>query len=222
MAQTFGPPFDPPRRDSLGRRPVSWTLSLDFRNSFIARRPVNVWGANTGIAFGEKRHQVTVGYYWLSYNSLQRFIDLRRDAARRLNLEYYTRTDMAFGSLMYWWNLTNNHQWMVSFPLEVGAGVASAIPIDPRTDVAQQVATRNFFMPVQLGIYTQWRASRWVGLSGQLGYRHSMFRTNLDQHYDGAYYSAGLTFYPEILRDAWWILTGGKRRQAQFAKDERP
>jgi len=211
-AQTFGPAFDPVRRDSLGHRPVNWTLNLDFRDSFIARRHVNVWGVNAGVMYGEKRHQITAGYYWLSYNSYLRFINWRRDAARRLNLAYYTKTDMAYGSLMYWWNLTNNRQWTVSFPVEAGAGVASAVPVDPHTEVSTGQTRRDFFMPVQVGVYGQWKASRWVGFSAQWGYRHSIFRTNLKQHYDGTYYSVGAVMYPELLRDGWHRLAGRKSR----------
>lgn len=206
-AQTFGPAFDPVRRDSAGRRPLTGTVNLDVRNSFIARRPINVWGVNAGVVFGEKRHQLTAGYYWLSYATYQRFITWRRDAALRLNLRYYTRTDMSYGSLMYWWNLRNNRQWTISLPLEVGAGLASAIPTDPRTEVPVGTARRDFFMPVQVGTYGQWKATRWIGLSAQLGYRHSVFRTNLKEHYDGLYYSVGTVLYPELLRDGWhkWL-----------------
>lgn len=210
-AQTFGPAFDLPRRDSLGHRPLELSLNTDFRNSFVARRPVNVWGVNAGITYGEKRHQITLGYYWLSYNSYLHFINWRRDAARHLNLEYYTKTDMAYGSLMYWWNLTNNRQWMLSVPLEIGAGVASAIPVDPRTEVVRDGSRRDFFMPLQLGFYGQWKASRWVGLSAQLGYRESIFQTKIKNHYDGIYYSFGTVLYPELLRDAWHAVTGKKR-----------
>ncbi|GAB3270758.1 hypothetical protein GCM10027347_41650 [Larkinella harenae] len=181
---------------------MRWALNLDFRNSFINRQPVNVWGVNTGIIVGPKRHQITVGYYWLSYNSYLRLINWHRNAARRLNLDYYTQTDMAYGSLMFWPNLINNRRWMFSLPVEVGAGKASTITTETQTD-AKEDARWNFFMPVQVGAYGQWKATRWIGLSAQIGYRYSVFQTNVSQHYNGTYYSVGTTLYWDFFRDIW-------------------
>ncbi|MGA0556573.1 hypothetical protein ACO2Q8_07980 [Larkinella sp. VNQ87] len=185
------------------RKAVRWTVNLDFRNSFINRQPVNVWGVNTGIVLGPKRHQITLGYYWLSYSSYLRLINWHRNAARRLNLEYYTKTDMAYGSLLFWPNVINNRRWMVSFPVEMGAGKASAARTDLQTDTLRGWAHWDFFMPVQIGAYGQWKATRWLGLSAQIGYRHSIFQTNVNEHYDGTYYSFGTVIYPEFFKDLW-------------------
>ncbi|RCR68520.1 hypothetical protein [Larkinella punicea] len=198
------------------RHPVRWTLNLDFRNSFVNRQPVNVWGVNTGIVFGEKRHQVTVGYYWLSYNSYLRLINWHRNAARRLNIEYYTKTDMAYGSLMFWGNPINNRRWLFSIPVEIGAGKASVIRQDTQTDTLRGNSRRDFFMPVQIGVYGQWKASRWIGLSAQLGYRYSVFQTNVSQHYNGTYYSVGTTLYPEFFKDIWGFIRYRKWESKPF------
>lgn len=203
FAQTVGTQLPLDSVVTPGRKPVRWTLNLDFRNSFINRQPVNVWGVNTGIVVGEKRHQITVGYYWLSYNSYLRLINWHRNAARRLNLEYYTKTDMAYGSLMFWGNPINNRRWLFSIPVEIGAGKASAVRQDTQTDTLKGWANWDFFMPVQIGVYGQWKATRWVGLSAQVGYRYSVFQTNVSQHYNGTYYSIGTTIYPDFFKDLW-------------------
>ncbi|MFD1143488.1 hypothetical protein ACFQ4C_20345 [Larkinella insperata] len=189
-----------------GRKPIRWTVNLDFRNSFINRQPVNVWGVNTGIVVGQKRHQITVGYYWLSYNSYLRLINWHRNAARRLNLEYYTKTDMAYASLLFWDNLINNRRWLFSVPIEIGAGKASAIRQDTQTDTLKGWAHWDFFMPVQAGVYGQYKATRWLGLSAQVGYRYSIFQSNVNQHYNGMYYSVGTVVYPEFFRDIWGFI----------------
>ncbi|CCH55771.1 hypothetical protein BN8_05057 [Fibrisoma limi BUZ 3] len=211
-----------PIRDTLpARQPSAYTsapdstpvaritpaINLDFRNSFLERQHVNVWGVNAGIEFGPKRHQLTLGYYWLTYATYLRLIDWRRTAARRINLDYYTRTDLWFLSLLYWWNLTNNQHWMVSLPVEVGGGIAYAMPHDLRRDVQIDRTRRDFFVPVQVGAYTQWKATRWIGFSVQLGYRYSIFQTDIDQHFNGVYYSVGLTVYPALATDFWRLLT---------------
>ncbi|WP_345265429.1 hypothetical protein [Nibrella viscosa] len=188
-------------------RPLSPAFNLDFRDSFLQRQPVNIWGVNAGIEFGAKRHQLTLGYYWLAYATYLRLIDWRRDAARRINLDYYTRTDLWFVSMLYWWNLANNKNWMVSLPVEVGGGVAYALPLDLQRDVQIDRTRRDFFVPVQVGAYGQWRASRWIGFGAQVGYRYSVFQTDINQNFNGVYYSVGVTVYPALFLDVWRWLT---------------
>jgi hypothetical protein len=76
--------------DSLRPR-LSYAISWDARSSIIKEKRVNIWGVNTGIIVGRKRNQITLGYYWLNFNSYQRLIDLRKSAAKRVNLDYYTK-----------------------------------------------------------------------------------------------------------------------------------
>ncbi|MFC5408046.1 hypothetical protein ACFPMF_01905 [Larkinella bovis] len=203
-AARAGMPLDSVKQEKT--KPIRWALNLDFRNSFVNRQPVNVWGVNSGIVLGRNRHQITLGYYWLSYSSYLRLINWHRNAARRLNLAYYTKTDMAYGSLMFWPNIINNRRWMFSLPVEMGAGKASAVTTDTRTDTLKGRSHWDFFMPLQVGAYSQWKASRWVGLNAQVGYRYSLFQTNVDQHYNGMYYSFGTVIYTEFFKDIWGYL----------------
>ncbi|GAB2561363.1 hypothetical protein [Spirosoma areae] len=188
------------------RPKIKPAFNLDFRDSFLDRQRVNVLGVNTGIEYGPKRHQLTLGYYWISYATYLRLIDWRRDAARRINLNYYTRTDLWYLNLLYWYNLTNNKRWKVSIPLEVGGGVAYALPVNLSQDLPIDRSHRSFFVPLQAGLYAQWKATRWVGLSAQMGYRLSIFQTDIDQNFNGAYYSIGISIYPALATDLWrWV-----------------
>lgn len=202
------------RPDSVAPSDTDWSahfrlkpaFNLDFRDSFLERQHVNVWGVNAGIEYGSKRHQLTLGYYWINYATYLRLIDWRRNAAQRINLDYYTRTDMWYVSLLYWWNMTNNKRWMISIPVEVGGGVAYALPLNLSQNMPIDRSRRDFFVPVQAGAYAQWKATRWVGLSAQLGYRVSVFQTAIDQNFNGSYYSIGVTIYPALVTDIWrWV-----------------
>ncbi|QMW06582.1 hypothetical protein [Spirosoma foliorum] len=197
------PPTDSVRPKPPALKPA---FNLDFRDSFLERQHINVWGVNAGFTYGRKRHQLTIGYYWLNYATYLRLIDWRRSAAQRINLNYYTRTDMWFISSMYWWNMVNNKRWLVSLPVELGGGVAYAIPLNLSQNVPVDRSRRDFFVPLQVGAYGQWRATRWVGLSAQIGYRVSIFQTAIDQNFNGSYYSIGVSLYPAFLTDVWrWI-----------------
>ena len=208
-------------RDTIGQRParasrpkISLTANLDFRDSFLYRHHVNIWGVNAGIQFGKKRSQLTIGYYWLTYDTYLRLINWRKNVARRLNLDYYLKTDMHFISTMYWWNLIHNKRWTLSIPLEIGAGLATTIPFDTLRERPINPGRRDFFLPVQAGVYGEWKAHRWIGFGAQLGYRVSVLETNLKQRYDGVYYSVGVVFYPALLTDTWNVIRGKQSLKA--------
>lgn len=187
------------RTDSSRTR---WILSLDARSTIIDRRHLNVNGIKTGIGFGNKGHKVTVGYYWLNYGSKQRLINWRKRLAESINLSYYTKTDVRFVSFAYWYPLYNKKKWVVSFPAEVGLGQETA--------AYRQISGNeylgtidSFFYPYQIGVYAEYRATPWVGLAVQTGYRDALYHGPLRRHFKGMYYSYGLTFYPgKIYRDA--------------------
>ena len=193
------------------RSTIRPAFNLDFRDSFLERQHVNVWGVNAGITYGVKRHQLTLGYYWIGYATYLRLIDWRRNAARRINLNYYTRTDLWFMNIQYWWNMTNNRRWMISIPVDIGGGVAYALPRDLAQDKPIDRTRRSFFAPLQIGAYAQWKATRWVGLSAQVGYRVSVFQTDIDQNFNGSYYSIGVSIYPALPTDIWrWVRKGDR------------
>ncbi len=181
---------------------LSYALNWDGRTSFINKKPVNVWGVNTGIIFGKKRHQMTFGYYWMTYNSFLKLIDFRKDAAKRINLDFYTKTDFAFFSFMYWRNLYDTKRFKVSIPLEVGIGSSTTSKNLLRDDL-RMWKRKDIFIPAQAGLFFKWKATRYVGLMVQGGYRYALFQQSFDHDYDGPYYSFGFTLESAIFEDAW-------------------
>jgi len=179
---------------------VGIALNWDARNSFIKDKKVNVFGFNTGIVFGKKRSQITVGYYWMSLNTYQRLLDFSKKNAVTINLDYYTKTDLYYFNLMYWVNLVETRRWRFSIPLEVGVGTTKNQGTGIIDDI--QIWKRNdFFIPVQSGLYLKWKFIRWVGVSIQGGYRYALLEKNIQQSYNGFYYSYGLELSPELFQD---------------------
>ncbi len=158
--------------DSL-RPKLSYAINWDARSSIIANKQVNVWGVNTGIIIGRKRNQITVGYYWMNFNSYLQLLDLRKKAAKRVNLDYYTKTDLYFFSLMYWKNFVNNKRWRISLPIEIGIGATKNQEVSLLNEI-QIWKRKDYFMPVQAGLYVGWKATRWVGLAVSGGYRYAL------------------------------------------------
>lgn len=195
--------------DSLRPR-LSYAINWDARSSIIKEQRVNIWGVNTGIIIGHKRNQITVGYYWLNFNSYLRLLDLRKSAAKRVNLDYYTKTDLYFFSLMYWKNFVNNKRWRVSVPFEIGIGATKNENIGLLNEI-QIWKRKDYFMPVQAGVYVGWKATRWGGLSVQGGYRYALQKKNIPETYNGLYYSVGANVQLALLTDFYkWIFRNKK------------
>lgn len=191
--------------DSLRPR-LSYTISWDARSSIIKEKRVNIWGVNTGIIIGRKRNQITLGYYWLNFNSYQRLIDLRKSAAKRVNLDNYTKTDLYFFSLMYWKNFVNNKRWRISVPIEIGIGATKNKNVGLINEI-QIWKRKDYFMPVQTGLNIGWKATRWVGLSAQCGYRYAPRKKNIPENYNGLYYSFGASVQLALLTDLYkWLI----------------
>ena len=198
--------------DSL-RPKLGIAINWDARSSFVADRQVNIWGVNTGIVVGRKRNQITVGYYWMNLNSSLRLLDLRKQTAKRVNLDYYTKTDLFFFSLMYWKNFVNNKRWRISLPIEVGIGATKNQGIS-LLDEIQVWKRKDYFMPVQAGLYIGWKATRWVGLGIQGGYRYALVEQNVEKNYNGLYFSIGAELSPKIITDTYrWIFKKKKRKK---------
>jgi len=207
------------KKDSIRPRPnLTYTLNWDARSSFIDKRLVNIWGVNTGIKFGRNRHELTFGYYWLTFNSLLRLIDFRKNAAQLININYYTKTDLYYFSLMYWPNIIETKRWQFSIPVELGIGATQSTNSGLLNDL--MLWRRNdFFMPAQAGIYLKWKATRWVGFSIQGGYRYAIYQQNLPTNYNGAYYSVGFTTSITILTDSYkWTKNYFKKRKEKRQK----
>lgn len=207
------------RKDSIKVRPkLTYTLDWDARSSFVNKKLVNIWGVNTGIKFGKGYHELNFGYYWLTFNSFLRLIDLRKNASQRINLGYYTKTDLYFFSLMYRAHIIENRRWRFSIPLELGIGATQSTDNKLLNDL--MIWRRNdFFMPAQIGLYVKWKATRWVGFSTQGGYRYALYQQNLPTSYNGAYYSFGFTLESEIFTDSYyWAKKSLKKRKEKRGK----
>ena len=203
--QVPGVEYQAPQRvgaDSLrpsGKVRPRFIIGLDTRNSFIADNPVNIWGGNVGYAYG-KTHALTLGFYFLQPDSYRRLLEKSRITAIIGRQPQYTGSQIYFASLMYQYNIINNRHWLIAVPTEIGGGVSNIFRKKVQTGERTGDFSRDLFIPLQLGLYVGWRATRYIGLSGQIGYRYTLVQTDIKQNYDGVYYSYGTTIYAETFR----------------------
>jgi hypothetical protein len=132
-------------------------------------------------------------------------LDLRKKAAKRVNLGYYTRTDLYFFSLMYWKNLVNNKRWRISIPIEIGIGATKNQEVSLLNEI-QIWKRKDYFMPIQAGLYVGWKATRWVGFGITGGYRYALVQRFMKENYNGLYFSIGAELQSAILKDTYhWL-----------------
>lgn len=186
--------------DSAFTAPVKPRLFFNFdaRGTFIQRKHINIFGVNAGISFGEKRNRVTAGYYWLGYNASRRLVNWRNLLSKTLNLSYYTATDVRFVNFAYWHTAIRNRRWVLSTPLEIGIGNESTRFRD-LFDGLTSGSRKDYFVPLQVGVYAEYRALRWAGINSQVGYRNALSSGAFRERFSGFYYSYGMNLYPDVI-----------------------
>jgi hypothetical protein len=151
------------------------TLYFDGRNSFVKHTNVTINSINAGVVFGKRRHELTLGYSWV-----------RKDQ------------ELYYLNLMYLPYLFYTPRWHIAMPVEIGIGSSDTT----NTSFIKEIEIwkkDDWFVPLQLGIYTEFRATRYIGISALIGYRKSLVQQNPLDNFDGLYYSFGLNAYPGVL-----------------------
>ncbi|MFN3589174.1 MAG: hypothetical protein ACK4UP_07305 [Spirosomataceae bacterium] len=182
---------------------LSLSASWDSRVSVVNQKRVPIWGMSTGFRFGEKRHSLSVGYYWMNTTTQEKFINLKKTSDKPLvNWRYYTQTDIFYYNFIFWPNWINNRRFRFSTPLEIGIGSVSPPQSNLWKDI-QIWKTNQLFLPAQAGFYAEWKTFRYVGLFVQGGYRYTLLDRISTIDLNGYYYSFGYTFYTlTILEDS--------------------
>lgn len=197
--------------NTAAQNKVKLFFNFDARGTFIQHKHINVFGVNAGITFGEKRNRLTAGYYWLGYNAARRLVNWRKILPNPLNLSYYTATDVRFANFAYWHTAIRNKRWVLSTPLEIGIGNESTRFRD-LFDGITSGSRKDYFIPLQVGIYGEYRALRWAGINTQIGYRNALSSGEFRERFSGFYYSYGINLYPEAI---WQDFKKWSRKKAK-------
>ena len=184
------------------RRRVGFVLSLDNRQSFVQASAVHIIGLNAGIMLPNRRWRIGLGGYTLSRSYADLYVYQIRNGRRtnkiistltpQLDLTYFT-PNISYVFLQ--------RRWLeVSLPFEFGLG-RSHYTVTNQYDQLQ-TDTRGLFFPVEFGVNVLLKPFRWVGVSGSVGYRKSVFEIDYKEDFDGLYFSYRLNvFVGNIWRD---------------------
>ncbi|GAC1586937.1 MAG: hypothetical protein NVS3B25_02460 [Hymenobacter sp.] len=199
LAATNEPPCPPP---VAPRRRVGFVLSLDNRESFVQSSAVRVIGLNAGVVVPNGRWRLGLGAYTLSRDYADLYVYQYRNGRRtkkildtltpQLDLTYLTPNV----SYVFF-----QRPWLeVSVPLEVGMGRSHYTVTDQNGKTPTN--ERGLFVPVEAGVAVLLKPTRWVGVSGSVGYRKSVLEIDYKEDFDGLYFSYRLNvFVGNIWRD---------------------
>lgn len=148
------------------------SLGWDTRLSFISADKIAFKGVRVGIRLGEKRHRLTASYRWFSFAE---HIGLLREPwyRMRINPRYFTQQDGFFYGISYQHILLDTYRFALGVVTDLGWGATYNEALSFRENT--QIFKRNDrFIPCQLGIYGEFKATRFVGVTTQIGYRWVM------------------------------------------------
>lgn len=188
------------------------TGDFDQRFSFLENQPVNIWGYRIGVMVNDK-FKTGIGGYFLQQN-LEGERKLRRGT-----LYYEQNRKLYFGTVFYEPFLIRKKLYETSVVLEAGYG---KVHLDSLKKFGNNELTKSetqTFIPTGLGLSVNLKIPEikhlhfltYIGINGMIGYRKTVFESDLKYNYDGWYWSIGsAVFIDKIFAD----LKEKKKRKA--------
>ncbi|MGI4874624.1 MAG: hypothetical protein ACRYFX_26000 [Janthinobacterium lividum] len=193
--------------------PTRWTPSLYFdnRNPFEQAAAVRVIGLNLGVVPPGKKYRVGISGYTLRRNYGEYYATKGRGRGQNpqaglampgLSLLYFTPS--------FTYTLVRRRFFEVSIPLDVGIGRSHYTVTDAQDQLVTD--TRDTFVPAEAGVGLLLKPTRWVGVSGGVGYRVSLTHESFEDDFNGWYYCYRLNLFVGTI---WADLRHHRRRLAQ-------
>ncbi len=195
---------------------LRWKLHIDNRNSFIPGGNFGMWGGSLGYTWGILEREVTLGYYWAGSRGKQQLSAISKAEAERTNASSYAKTDLYFVSVGYWHILFNEPRWKAGIPLDLGFGKSTSTQTMLSGEPLLGKPIENTLVPLQISGYGEWKATRWVGLGLQTGYRHNLSSSKSAPSINGMFFRVRVIVYPQTLTDGLAFVFKGKPLPSPF------
>ena len=180
-----------------------WKLHFQSRYAVVDHQLLSVWGGSVGYVWGPYEREITLGYQWLGGRGSRQLGKIEKNIAREAGLSSYNLTEAGFVNLGYWHIVHNARRWKFGFPIELGLGKATARPYSLLDEPLRGFALTSSILPLQVGGYGEWKATRWVGIGLQAGYRQNLIRFAPVENLNGPYGRLRILVYPATYVD--WL-----------------
>lgn len=145
------------------------SVGWDTRFSFIEKGVDSFKGVRVGVRFGKNRNRLTVAYRWFSFEEnigLLNYKNLRK----LINPRYFSEANGYFYVLSYQHIALDTYRFAIGVTTDIGLGASyeDSLPLRENINIFKR---NNKFVPIQLGVYTEFKATRFVGVTALAGYR---------------------------------------------------
>lgn len=176
-------------------------INADFRKTFVKNSPITIYGGYAGLRFKNK-HLFSLGYYTLTDSSKQKFRtqNQRQAALTAPSQQVSGEVSLWFLSLGYTRTIYNGKIFKIDIPIEIGIGEGSDGIYN--TDGKLLRLTNANVFPLQAGVSTTIKLTRWFGVHLQAGNREIFGKSLFKNQYSGLYYTFGINLnFGTIYRD---------------------
>ena len=185
----------------LVKRKLNFVINADFRQTFVKNSPITIYGGYAGLRFKDK-HLFSLGYYTLTDSSKQKFKSQNQKQAATTAPPQQVSAEVSlwFLSLGYTRTIYNGKIFKIDIPIEIGMGEGSDGIYDADGKLIR-LTTGNVF-PLQAGVSTTIKLTRWFGVHLQAGNREILGKSLFQNQYSGLYYTYGISLnFGTIYRD---------------------
>jgi hypothetical protein len=170
---------------------VTFDFQFDNRNSFIKNAAISIKGINLGFNF-------ISGVRWgIGFYKVIRPFQTFRSVDKQ-NIVTNRELDLYYVTPNFQYTFIDNKWIQTSVNLEIGIGkIDYKIFNEGHTAVVRDKT--GSFIPSGAGVEVLITPIRWAGLDGMIGYRKSLKSYDINQDFDGMYYSYGLKVFLGVI-----------------------
>lgn len=145
------------------------SIGWDTRLSFIGGETVAFKGVRLGVRFGKKSHRLTAAYRWFSFSENIGLLNYD-DLTKPINPRYFNQIDGYFYTLSYQHIILDTYRFAFGATADIGIGANydDTLPFGENINIFSR---KDRFTPLQLGIYGEFKATRFAGITALAGYR---------------------------------------------------
>ena len=175
--------------------PWRWvpSIALDNRNPLSADAAVRVIGLNVGAMPRGKPYRVGLTAYTLRRDYTQLYTYSGKGKSQKIKDTYSPALNLFYFTPNFSYTFLRSRFLELSVPVDVGLGRSHYTVTNEKNQVITD--TKGLFVPAEIGLGVLVRPTRWVGLSGGIGYRVSLTDMAFEDDFNGWYYSYRLSLF---------------------------
>lgn len=177
------------------------SLIIDNRNSFVQSSAVRIIGLNVGLTPRGKAYRLGLAAYTLRRDYSQLYTYSGKGKTMKLKDTFSPQLSLTYFTPNFAYTFFNRRFIELSIPVDIGLGRSHYTVTDEKGNVTTD--NKGLFFPAEIGFGVLLKPTRWVGLSGSVGYRVSLKEIDYKEDFDGWYYGYRLNLFVGHIWHDW-------------------